>query len=237
MLLMQVAGLMNVWNEFASTFYTNFIKEQRYMFLVKGLGITIEVSVFAILLGIVLGFTLAFFNLSNSKALKRFASTYISVIRGTPVVTQLLIIYFVIFGSVTISKVLVAIIAFGVNSGAYVAEIVRGGILSVDKGQMEAGRSLGLGYRETMTHIIIPQALKNIFPALVNEFIVLIKETAIVGYIALEDLTKGADIIRSRTYEPMMPLISAALIYFILTSLLSKSMAVIERRLRKGDQH
>ncbi|QRN86829.1 amino acid ABC transporter permease [Clostridia bacterium] len=228
---------MQIWSNFTSDFYSNFIAEDRYMFLVKGLGITIQVSFFAILLGILLGFTLAFFKLSKSRALQRIASAYISVIRGTPVVTQLLIIYFVFFGSVNISKVIVAIIAFGVNSGAYVAEIVRGGILSVDKGQMEAGRSLGLSYRQTMIHIVIPQALKNIFPALVNEFIVLIKETAIVGYIALEDLTKGADIIRSRTFEPMMPLISAAIIYFILTTILSKAMGVIERRLRKGDQH
>ncbi len=237
MILVQYANLMQIWSNFTSDFYSNFIAEDRYMFLVKGLGITIQVSFFAILLGILLGFTLAFFKLSKSRALQRIASAYISVIRGTPVVTQLLIIYFVFFGSVNISKVIVAIIAFGVNSGAYVAEIVRGGILSVDKGQMEAGRSLGLSYRQTMIHIVIPQALKNIFPALVNEFIVLIKETAIVGYIALEDLTKGADIIRSRTFEPMMPLISAAIIYFILTTILSKAMGVIERRLRKGDQH
>lgn len=237
MMLVQYANLMQIWSNFTSDFYSNFIAENRYMFLVKGLGITIQVSFFAILLGILLGFTLAFFKLSKSRLLQRIAGAYISVIRGTPVVTQLLIIYFIFFGSVNISKVIVAIIAFGVNSGAYVAEIVRGGILSVDKGQMEAGRSLGLSYRQTMIHIVVPQALKNIFPALVNEFIVLIKETAIVGYIALEDLTKGADIIRSRTFEPMMPLISAAIIYFILTTILSRAMGVIERRLRKGDQH
>ncbi len=234
---MLTASISGWWQDFQGDLILNFLVDKRYLFLVNGLKITIQVSVFAILLGMLLGFTLAFFKLSPIKPLQAFASAYINVIRGTPVVTQLLIIYFVIFGSVNISKVLVAVIAFGINSGAYVAEIVRGGILSVDRGQTEAGRSLGLSYKQTMTHIVIPQAVKNIFPALVNEFIVLLKETAIVGYIALEDLTKGADIIRSRTYDPTMPLLSAAIIYFVLTTALSKGMSVIERRLRKGDQN
>ena len=237
MTYISLASLASIWVDFQTGFYNNFIKEERYMFIINGLKLTILISFFAILLGMFIGFVLAFFKLSNSKILQRIASAYISVIRGTPMVTQLLIIYFVIFGSVNISKVLVAVIAFGVNSGAYVAEIVRAGIQSVDKGQSEAGRSLGLSYRETMTHIVVPQAVKNIFPALVNEFIVLIKETAIVGYIALEDLTKGADIIRSRTYDPTMPLLLAAIIYFVVITLLSRGMGVIERRLRKGDQH
>jgi His/Glu/Gln/Arg/opine family amino acid ABC transporter permease subunit len=237
MTFIQYASLASFWLDFQTGFYNNFIKDERYMFIFNGLKLTIFISIFAILLGIIIGFTLAFFKLSKSRLLQRIASAYISVIRGTPMVTQLLIIYYVIFGSVNISKILVAVIAFGLNSGAYVAEIVRAGIQSVDKGQMEAGRSLGLSYRETMTHIVVPQAIKNIFPALVNEFIVLIKETAIVGYIALEDLTKGADIIRSRTYDPIMPLLSAAFIYFVVITLLSKGMGVFERRLRKGDQH
>lgn len=237
MIFVQYASLANSWLKFQTGFYNNFIKDERYMFIFNGLKLTIFISIFAILLGIIIGFTLAFFKLSKSRLLQRIASAYISVIRGTPMVTQLLIIHFVIFGSVNISKILVAVIAFGLNSGAYVAEIVRAGIQSVDKGQMEAGRSLGLSYRETMTHIVVPQAIKNIFPALVNEFIVLIKETAIVGYIALEDLTKGADIIRSRTYDPIMPLLLAAFIYFVVITLLSKGMGVFERRLRKGDQH
>lgn len=232
--MMQTAS---IWSDFQRAFYSNFIVDDRYLFLLKGLGVTIQVSFFAILLGLVLGLMLAFFKLSKSKILQGISQTYINIIRGTPVVTQLLIIYFIIFGQVNISKVLVAIIAFGVNSGAYVAEIIRGGILSVNKGQTEAGRSLGLTYRETMIHIILPQAIKNIFPALVNEFIVLLKETAIVGYIALADLTKGADIIRSRTYDATMPLIAAAIIYFTMTTLLTKVMGRIERRLRKGDQH
>jgi His/Glu/Gln/Arg/opine family amino acid ABC transporter permease subunit len=237
MTFIQYASLASFWLDFQTGFYNNFIKDERYMFIFNGLKLTIFISIFAILLGIIIGFTLAFFKLSKSRLLQRIASAYISVIRGTPMVTQLLIIYYVIFGSVNISKILVAVIAFGLNSGAYVAEIVRAGIQSVDKGQMEAGRSLGLSYRETMTHIVVPQAIKNIFPALVNEFIVLIKETAIVGYIALEDLTKGADIIRSRTYDPIMPLLSAAFIYFVVITLLSKGLGVFERRLRKGDQH
>lgn len=222
---------------FQQAFYNNFIHENRYRFLLDGLGITLQVTFFAILLGILIGFVLAFCKLSPYRILRAVSSAYINVIRGTPVVTQLLIIYFIVFGSVNVSRILVAIIAFGINSGAYVAEIVRGGILSVDRGQMEAGRSLGLSYRQTMGHIIIPQALKNIFPALVNEFIVLLKETAIVGYIALADLTKGADIIRSRTYDPTMPLLAAALIYLAMTTVLSRGMGVMERRLRKGDQH
>lgn len=232
--MMQTAS---IWVNFKNDFILNFITDQRYLFLINGLGVTIQVSFFAILLGLVLGLTLAFFKLSSVRVLNHLAQAYINIIRGTPVVTQLLIIYFIIFGQVNISKVLVAIIAFGINSGAYVAEIVRGGILSVNKGQMEAGRSLGLNYKETMIHIIMPQAIKNIFPALVNEFIVLLKETAIVGYIALADLTKGADIIRSRTYDATMPLIAAAIIYFLMTTVLTKMMGRIERRLRKGDQH
>lgn len=150
-------------------------------------------------------------------------------------VTQLLIIYFVIFGSVDIDKTVVAIIAFGLNSGAYVAEIIRAGIQAVDKGQMEAGRSLGLSKGQTMVSIILPQAVKNILPAYVNEFVVLIKETAIVGYIALEDLTKAGDNIRARTFEAFVPLITVALIYLLLTTLLTKLFNYVERRLRAND--
>ncbi|MBQ1351417.1 MAG: amino acid ABC transporter permease, partial [Oscillospiraceae bacterium] len=158
-----------------------------------------------------------------------------TVIRGTPVVVQLLIMYFVIFASVKIDKSLVAIIAFGINSGAYVAEIVRSGIMSIDKGQMEAGRSLGFNYVQTMRHIILPQAVKNVIPALGNEFIVLLKETSICGYIALQDLTKGGDIIRGRTFDAFMPLIAVALIYLIMVMILSKLVTTLERRLRSSD--
>ena len=157
------------------------------------------------------------------------------MIRGTPVVVQLLIIYFVIFGSVNISKILVAIVAFGVNSGAYVAEIIRGGIMSIDKGQFEAGRSLGLSYIQTMIYIILPQAFKNVLPALGNEFIVLLKETSVSGYIALQDLTKGGDIIRSQTYTAFMPLIAVALIYLAVVMLFSWLLGKLEWRLKNNE--
>ena len=148
---------------------------------------------------------------------------------------KIFIIYFVIFASVNIDKVVVAIIAFGINSGAYVAEIVRSGIMSIDKGQFEAGRSLGFNYAQTMIYIIIPQAFKNIFPALGNEFIVLLKETSVSGYIAMQDLTKGGDIIRSRTYDAFMPLIAVALIYLVLVMLLEFVFNKIERKMRNSD--
>ncbi|MDE6133068.1 MAG: amino acid ABC transporter permease, partial [Oscillospiraceae bacterium] len=157
------------------------------------------------------------------------------VIRGTPVVVQLLIIYFGIFASVNIGKMIVAVIAFGINSGAYVAEIVRSGIMSIDKGQFEAGRSLGFNYVQTMVHIIMPQAFKNVLPALGNELIVLLKETSVSGYIAMEDLTKGGDIIRSRTYDAMMPLLAVALIYLVIVMLLEFAVGKLERRLRNSD--
>ena len=150
-------------------------------------------------------------------------------------VVQLLIIYFVIFGSMDINKVLVAVLAFGINSAAYVAEIFRSGIMSIDKGQFEAGRSLGFNYVQTMIHIIMPQAFKNVLPALGNEFIVLLKETSVSGYIALQDLTKGGDIIRSRTYDAFMPLITVAAIYLIMVMIFTKLVEALERRLRNSD--
>ena len=157
------------------------------------------------------------------------------MIRGTPVVVQLMIIYFIIFGSVDISKVVVAIVAFGINSGAYVAEIFRSGIMSIDNGQFEAARSLGLSYKTTMISVILPQAFKNVLPALANEFIVLLKETSISGYIGLNDLTRGGDIIRSRTYDAFMPLIAVALIYLAMVMIFTKLVSLLERRLRNSD--
>ncbi|MBO5688591.1 MAG: amino acid ABC transporter permease, partial [Lentisphaeria bacterium] len=156
-------------------------------------------------------------------------------IRGTPVVVQLLIIYFVIFGSVDVNKIVVAVAAFGLNSGAYVAEIIRSGIMSIDRGQLEAGRSLGLSYSRTMCWIILPQALKNVLPDLGNEFIVLLNETSISGYIALEDLTKGGDIIRSQTYNAFMPLLAVALIYLAVVMLFSKLLSILEGKLKKNE--
>lgn len=161
---------------------------------------------------------------------------YLTVFRGTPIVVQLMIIYYVIFASMDISKVVAAILAFGINSGAYVAEIIRSGIMSIDNGQFEAGRSLGFNYIQTMWHIVLPQALKNVLPALGNEFIVLLKETSVSGYIALQDLTKGGDIIRSRTYDAFMPLIAVALIYLVMVMVFSKLLEVLERRLRNSER-
>lgn len=221
-------------------FITDFVSKSRWKYITDGLGVTLEVTIFAVLIGILLGFIVASIRSAHDKTgklviLNAICKVYLTVIRGTPVVVQLLIIYFIIFGSVDINKVVVAVIAFGVNSGAYVAEIVRSGIMSIESGQMEAGRSLGFNYIETMRFIIMPQAFKNVLPALGNELIVLLKETSVSGYIALQDLTKGGDIIRGRTYDAFMPLIAVALIYLIIVMALSKCVTLLERRLRSSD--
>ena len=236
---------------FKEKFILNFIKDDRWRYMWNGLGTTLKIALCAVVAGVIIGCIVAIIrsthdSLAESKKrnigfyiLKVFNSIchiYLTVIRGTPVVVQLLIIYFVIFGNTTINKVVAAVIAFGLNSGAYVAEIVRSGIMSVDRGQFEAGRSLGFNYIQTMWFIILPQAFKNILPALGNEFIVLLKETSISGYIALEDLTKGADIIRSRTYDAFMPLVGVAIIYLIMVMILSHGVSCLERRLRSGDR-
>lgn len=222
-------------------FYLNFIKDNRWMYLVNGLKTTLIVTFFAVLIGILLGFVVAVVRSTRDKTgklklLNQICKLYLTVIRGTPVVVQLLIIYFVIFGSVKIDKVLVAIMAFGFNSGAYVAEIIRGGIMSIDDGQFEAGQSLGFNYAQTMIYIVLPQVFKNVLPSLANEFIVLLKETSVAGYIALEDLTKGGDIIRSRTYDAFMPLIAVALIYLAMVLIFSKLVTILERRLRNSER-
>ncbi len=170
------------------------------------------------------------------KFLNAICNIYLTVIRGTPTMVQLLIMYYVIFASSNLNKVVVAFLAFGINSGAYVAEIVRSGIMSIDRGQLEAGRSLGFSYASTMWYIIMPQAFKNVLPALANEFIVLLKETSICGYIGLMDLTRGGDIIRSRTYNAFMPLLAVALIYLILVMILSALVRQLERRLRNSER-
>ncbi len=225
----------NVWNDFYADFYATFIKEDRYLLFLDGIGITIKVSLLAVVLGIVIGMVIALFNLSNSKFLRGIGNVYTDVIRGTPSVTQLMIIYFVVFASLHVDKWIIAAIAFGINSGAYVSEIIRAGILSIDKGQTEAGRSLGLNAAQTMMRIVIPQAVKNIFPALCNEFIVLIKETAIVGYVGLMDIQKAGDFIKSATYKPIMPLIATAIIYFVIIKVLTLLLGLIEKRLRKSE--
>ncbi len=225
---------------FQERFYDNFIKDDRWKYIWDGLGVTLQVTFFAVILGIVIGFLVAIIRSTYDKTgkmkiLNFVCNVYLTVIRGTPVVVQLLIIYFVIFGSVDISKVAVAIMAFGINSGAYVAEIFRSGIMSIDNGQFEAGRSLGFSYPQTMRYIIMPQAFKNVLPALGNEFIVLLKETSVSGYIALQDLTKGGDIIRSRTYDAFMPLLAVALIYLVMVMIFTKLVNMLERRLRSSD--
>ena len=228
------------WTDFSDSFYINFIKDDRWKYLSDGFLVTLEIAFSAVLLGILLGFTVAVIRSTHDKTgklrfLNLLCKIYLTVIRGTPVVVQLLIIYFVIFGSVNVSKVLVAIVAFGVNSGAYVAEIIRSGIMSIDKGQFEAGRSLGLSYLQTMVYIILPQAFKNVLPALGNEFIVLLKETSVSGYIALQDLTKAGDIIRSQTYTAIMPLIAVAVIYLAVVMLFSFLLGKLERRLKNNE--
>lgn len=227
-------------DNFLNSFYLNFIKEDRWKYITGGLAVTLEITFFAVLMGILLGFFIAVIRSTYDKTgklklLNFFCNVYLTIIRGTPVVIQLLITYFVIFASVDINKVVVAVIAFGVNSGAYVAEIIRGGIMSVDNGQFEAGRSIGFNYVQTMVYIILPQAFKNVLPALANEFIVLLKETSVSGYIALQDLTKGGDIIRSRTYSAFMPLIAVAAIYLAMVMIFSALVKRLERRLRNSE--
>ncbi len=226
-------------DRFAQSFHQNFIQDNRWKYLVNGLKVTLEVTFFAVILGLVIGFVVAMIrsaheNTGKLKISNFLCNVYLTVIRGTPVVVQLMIIYFVIFASVRVSKTFTAIIAFGINSGAYQAEIFRSGIQSIPKGQFEAGRSLGFNYRQTMVHIIMPQAFKNVIPTLANEFIVLLKETSVAGYIALEDLTKGGDIIRSRTYSAFMPLIAVAIIYLFMVLIFSHLVKLLERRLARS---
>ena len=229
---------MQAWFEkVAKMFQAAFINGDRWKLYLQGLGVTLQIAFFAAILGMIIGTVLAFMKLSVRRNGKKtilavIANIYIDIIRGTPSVLQLM--WFIIFSSAK-NGVLVAILSFGVNSGAYVAEIVRAGILAVDKGQMEAGRSLGLSKSQTMISVIIPQAVKNVLPPIGNEFIVLLKETAIVGYVSLTDLTRAANQIASRTYEPFMPLIGAAVIYFVVIKILTILLEQFERRLRKSD--
>ncbi|MDE7131989.1 MAG: amino acid ABC transporter permease [Lachnospiraceae bacterium] len=230
-----MTGIQEWFSNFCDLFYKCFIKEDRYKLLVSGVGVTIKVSLLAVVIGIMIGILIAMCNLSKRKLPKVIGGIYTDVIRGTPSVTQLMIIYFVVFANVNLNKWIIAAIAFGINSGAYVSEIIRGGILSVDHGQTEAGRSLGLNAFQTMTRIVIPQAVKNIFPALCNEFIVLIKETAIVGYVGLMDIQKAGDFIKSATFKAFMPLIGTAVIYYVLIKILTLVLRRVEISLRKSD--
>ena len=213
-----------------------FVKNGRYDYLLQGLGVTIEVALSAIVLGLAIGFLVAVVRSTHDKygkfaVLNALSKVYLTVIRGTPMVVQLLITYYIILRSVD-SKVLIAILAFGLNSGAYQAEILRAGITSIDPGQMEAGRALGLSYWRTMLRIILPQAVRNVLPALGNEFIVLLKDTSIVGYIALIDLAKGGDIIRSQTYSVYLPYLTVAAIYLLLVMTFTWLLGKLERHWR-----
>lgn len=222
--------------------YNNFVKDSRWQYIVKGLGTTVLITFFAVIIGIVLGFLIAILRSScdmtgKFKVVNWILKAYLTIIRGTPAMIQLLIIYYVIFASANINKILVAIVAFGLNSSAYIAEIVRSGIMSIDVGQFEAGRSLGFTYAQTMRYFIMPQAFKNVLPALGNEFIVLLKETSISGYIGIMDMTRGGDFIRSRTYEAFFPLITVAVIYLIIVVGLTYLVGRLERRLRNDARH
>ena len=228
-----------MFEELKSQFILNFITDNRWLLLINGLAVTLKITFFAVIIGFILGFGVAvvrniYDNTKKLKFLNFLCNIYLTVIRGTPVVVQLLIIYFVIFSSVRIDKSFAAILAFGINSGAYQAEIFRSGINSVPKGQMEAGRSLGFSYPQTMITIIMPQAIKNILPTLANEFIVLMKETSVASYIALDDLTKAGDVIRSKTYSAMMPFLAVALLYLIMVMLFSYLVKLLERRLARS---
>ncbi|MDE6184318.1 MAG: amino acid ABC transporter permease [Lachnospiraceae bacterium] len=231
---------MQAWFEkVGEMFKKAFIAGDRWKLYISGLGVTLKIAFFAAILGLLIGTVLALMKLSTTRKGKkaiwaRIANAYIDVIRGTPSVLQLLIMWFIIMANCK-NGMLVAILSFGINSGAYVAEIVRAGILAVDKGQTEAGRSLGLSKAQTMIYIVIPQAVKNVLPPIGNEFIVLLKETAIVGYVSLTDLTRAANQISSRTYEAFMPLIGAAVIYFVIIKILTILLDRLERRLRRSD--
>ena len=225
---------------FISSFQLDFIKDDRYMYLVKGLGNTLLITVLAVLLGLALGFLVAIIRSTHDKhgglnILNFLCRVYLTVWRGTPTMVQLLIMYYIVFVSLN-NKILVAVVAFGLNSGAYIAEIVRSGIMAVDEGQFEAGRSLGLNYSKTMRLIIMPQAFKNVLPALANEFITLLKETSISGYIASPDLTKGGDLIRSQTFDAYLPLFGIAIIYLAIVMLLTAGVHKLEMRLRTNER-
>lgn len=232
--------LIKAWNTFKYDFHRNFIVNNQWKYITNGLITTLQITALAVLIGILIGFIVAVIRVTNQKTGKfKLASAicklYLSIMRGTPVMVQLLIVYFVVLLPIGVEKFPAAVICFGLNSGAYVSEIVRGGIMSIDEGQTEAGRSLGFTYMQTMYYIVIPQAFKAVLPSLANEFITLLKESSVAFYIGVADLTLGGLKIRSITYSNYMPLIAVALVYLVLVLGLSKLVAILERRLRKGD--
>ena len=239
-------GTASFWQEFYVKFYQAFIEGSRWKQYLNGVGTTLLVTAMALTLGILLGIVVAVIRTAHDQQrtghknpilglFNGICKVYVTVIRGTPMMVQLLIMYYIILVALD-NKILVAVIAFGLNSAAYVAEIVRSGIMSVDEGQFEAGRSLGLNYTQTMRLIILPQAFKNVLPALANEFITLLKETSISGYIAIPDLTKGGDIIRSQTYDAFLPLFGVAVIYLVLVMILTAGVHKLETRLRTNER-
>ncbi len=233
--------LMRVWNSFADEFRRNFIDDDRWTYLVNGLGNTLGITALAVILGIFIGFIVALIRCFEQKTgklkiLSGICKVYVTIIRGMPVMVQLLIVYFVILAPLGVNKFLAAVLCFGLNSGAYVSEIVRGGIMAVDEGQTEAGRSLGFTYGQTELYIVIPQAFKTVLPALANEFIALLKESSVAFYIGVADLTMGGIKIRSITYSNFMPLIAIALIYLIMVIILTQLVKVLERRLAKSER-
>ena len=223
---------------FLDTMKFVFVDGNRWKYYVKGLGITLLVSLFSVVFGVLLGLIVAIIRINEERKNKKtiggtIAAVYVDIIRGTPSVLQLMIIYFVAFHSRL--GFIAAVVSFGINSGAYVSEVIRGGIQSIDRGQMEAGRSLGLSYGDTMRFIVIPQAVKNILPAMGNEFIQLIKETSILGYVGIMDLTKAANYVSSRTYQMFIPLVVAGIIYYLIVKILTCLLRKFERGLRKSD--
>lgn len=233
--------IIKAWNNLKDEFYRNFIEKDRWTYITNGLATTLAITLCAVLLGIFIGFIVAVIRCVNQKTEKLeffsdLCKIYLAVMRGTPVMVQLIIIYFVVLLPLHVPKFIAAVLCFGLNSGAYVSEIIRGGIMSVDEGQTEAGRSLGFTYMQTMRHIIIPQAFKAVLPALANEFIALLKESSIAFYIGVADLTMGGIKIRSITYSNFMPLIAVAIVYLVVVLGLSKCVSILERRLGKGDK-
>ena len=243
-------ALDSLWTGLVEDFYTCFIEKNRWKYLTSGLQNTLLITFLALLLGVVIGIVISIVRSTYAKNYQEmkpgfgkkvmavanwFCGVYLTVIRGTPVVVQLMIIYYCVFVSSS-NGILIGAVSFGINSGAYVAEIFRSGIMSIDNGQFEAGRSLGFNYVQTLRYIVLPQAFKNVLPSLANEFIVLLKETSVAGYVAVRDLTKGGDIIRGVTYQTFMPLLAVAAIYLILVMFFTKLVNILERRLRTGER-
>ena len=231
---------MTWFNNWIDKLYNTFIVDERYKTIISGLEKTIIITLGALLIGVIIGTIVAIIKVfaednPKLKILDKLCDIYLTVTRGTPVVVQLLISFFIIFVSVK-DGTIVAIITFGVNSGAYVAEVIRSGIMAIDRGQMEAGRSLGMSQFMTMKEIILPQAFKNILPAIGNEMIALLKETSVAGYVAVTDLTKAGNQIKNTTYDQINPILLVALIYLAIVMLMTKLLSILERRLRKSDK-